>query len=87
MVLQGNSVAKSPAEIVREGLAPILGQHTAKTAVLMTAKQSFKTDPEKLTRAQIPILLDALGPILRTLIGRASAEQVVDRIKRELELS
>lgn len=79
-------IAKTPADVVRESLAHYLGPFTSKNAVQMMAKQSAGIAPESLTLAQIPALLDALGPMLRTLLGRAGADKVVEEIKARLAI-
>jgi len=76
--------SKRPAEVIRTHLAQYLGPFTSKNAVQMVAKQSFKTDADHVTREQVPTLLEGLGPTLRTLLGKAGAEKVVDEIRREL---
>lgn len=76
----------SPAEIVRARLSQYLGPFTAKNAVQMVAKQTTGSDADAVTRAQVPALIDALGPTLRTLLGKATAEKVASDIKRELAL-
>ena len=49
----------------------------------MMAKQ-LGIDPDRLTAAQVPDLLDKLGPTLRTLLGKAGAEKVSAQIIEEL---
>jgi hypothetical protein len=78
--------SKPPAEIVREKLGQYLGPFTAKNAVQMVARQTAGMDAEGITRLQIPAVLDALGPTLRTLLGKATAEKVADEIRKELAL-
>lgn len=78
--------SKQPAEIVREKLAQYLGPFTAKNAVQMMAKQAAGVDAERITRTDVPALLDALGPTMRTLLGKATAEKVADEIRKELAL-
>ena len=80
------AATQTPAEVVRTQIARYLGPFTAKTAVQMMAKQKFGTDPEHVTREQVPELLEALGPTLRTLLGKNGAETVVGEIKKELAL-
>ena len=80
------TMQKQPAEIVREKLGQYLGPFTAKNAVQMVARQAAGTDADHITRAQVPALLDALGPTLRTLLGKTTAEKVADEIRKELAL-
>ena len=76
----------TPAEIVRTRLSQYLGPFTAKNAVQMVAKQSIGADAELVTRAQVPALIDALGPTLRTLLGKVTAEKLAQDIRKELAL-
>ena len=76
----------TPAEVLRTKLSPYLGPFTAKNAVQMVAKQSVGMDAESVTRAQVPALIDALGPTLRTLLGREKADKVAADIRKELAL-
>ena len=80
------TIARSPAEVVREHIARYLGPFTSKTAVTMMSRQALATEPDRVTREQIPALLEALGPTLRTLLGKNGAENVVGEIKKELAL-
>lgn len=77
---------KRPAEVVREHIARYLGPFTSKTAVQMMAKQKLGSDPDQVTREQVPELLDALGPTLRTLLGKSGADTVAADIRRELAI-
>ena len=79
-------MTKQPAEVVREHIARYLGPFTSKTAVQMMSKQALATEPDRVTREQVQSLLEALGPTLRTLLGKGGAENVVNEIKRELAL-
>jgi hypothetical protein len=74
---------KRPSEVIREHLAQYVGTFTAKNAVQMGAKQ-VGTDAEHLTVDKVPALLDALGPMMRTLLGKPTAEKVTEQIRREL---
>ena len=77
--------AKTTADAVREKLGLYLGPFTAKNAVQLAAKQAG-TDADHVTRAQVPALIAALGPTLRTLLGKNTAEKVSEEIRRELAL-
>ena len=76
----------SPAEVIRTKLSQYLGPFTAKNAVQMVAKQAAGMDADAVTRAQVPALIDALGPTLRTLLGKAAADKVASDIRKELAL-
>ncbi len=76
---------QKPAQIIREQLSRYLGPFTAANAVKMFAKQALSTEPDNVTPAQVPTLLDALGPMLRTLLGKDGAQNVLDQLRREVE--
>ena len=78
--------SSTPAAIVRAQLTQYMGPFTARNAVQLGAKQAFARDADELTREQIPALLDAIGPTLRTLLGKDTALKVVTQITKELGL-
>lgn len=80
------AAGRRPAQVVRDKLAQYLGPFSSKTSVQMMAKQTFGIDADSLTAAQIPALLEALGPTLRTLLGKPGAERVAEQIVQELHL-
>jgi hypothetical protein len=77
---------KQPAILVQELLGQYMGPFTSKHAVQIVSRQTLGMEPEAVTREQIPALLEALGPALRTLLGKASAEKLAEQIRRELGL-
>ncbi len=76
---------QKPAQIIREQLSRYLGPFTASNAVQMFARQALSMEPDNVTAADVPKLLDALGPMLRTLLGKEGAQNVVDQLRREVE--
>jgi hypothetical protein len=74
----------SPSEHVTARLAAFLGPHTARNALKTFATRTLGRAPEELTVADVPALLEALRPMLRTLLGDDSARALVDQIKKEL---
>lgn len=65
-------------------LAAYLGPHTARNAVRTFAERALGRAPEALVPADVPPLLDALRPMLRTLLGSVQGEAVVEQIRRDL---
>jgi hypothetical protein len=70
------------ADAIEKRLAFFLGPHTARAAVKTFCHKALGRGPETLTAADIPALNDALRPMLRTFVGRAQAEIVLERIRR-----
>lgn len=72
------------ADIVLRRLTAYLGPHTAKVAMKTFSKKAFGHGPATLTRADVPALLAVLRPMLRTFVGRAECERVLEEIAREV---
>ena len=79
-----SSPPRRPADVIREHLARYVGPFTAKNAVQMFSQQIAGTDADHVTAAQAPQVLDAIGPMLRTLLGKDGADKVLEQIRKEL---
>ena len=75
----------SISEQVENRLSTYLGRHNAKTAVKTFSMRVLNRGPETLTREDLPTLLEALRPMLRTLVGGRSAELLLTEIKLHAE--
>jgi hypothetical protein len=73
-----------PAEVIRDRLSVYLGPHTARTALRTFSQRTFGIAPEQVSLVQIPQLLDALRPALRTLLGSEQTEAVIRSLIKEL---
>jgi hypothetical protein len=78
----GASIA--PAEVIAEGLARYLGHDTARAAVRTFSDRVLGCRPDEISFADAPKLLQALRPMLRTLLGQAPADVVVAEIEEGL---
>ena len=65
-------------------LSPYLGQHNARVAVKTFASRAFNLPPEALTANHVSALLDAMKPMLCTLVGSSSAAALLSRIRQEV---
>jgi hypothetical protein len=74
----------SPAEVIAEALAVHLGPSTARTAVRTFATRALGVAPAEVSLADAPRLLEALRPMLRTLLGAAPADEVLAGIRGHL---
>lgn len=63
-------------------LEPLLGPHTARHA-LKVACARVGSAPEALKRSEAAAVAGELTPMLRTLLGRAAAERVRNKITGE----
>ena len=88
MISPGSSqaVPRRAADVIRDHLSRYVGPFTAKNAVQLHAKKTFGVDADVLSPAQVLPLLEALGPLLRTLLGKQNAERVIEQVKQELAL-
>lgn len=74
---------RPPAEIIAEALTAHLGPSTARTAV-RTFSSRLGLRPEEVSAADAPRLLEALRPMLRTLLGPAPTDHLLDGIRGDL---
>lgn len=51
-------------------------------AVKTFAQRSLNLSPEAVTVAHLPALLEALRPMLNTLVGRSSTDALLEEIQR-----
>ena len=77
---------RDPSEVVFEHLAPYLGPHTARTALRTFCASAVGKGPEMLTLADLPPLLSALRPMMRTLIGAKESDHVLALMRLEFGL-
>jgi len=74
------------SEIVYQTLVHYLGPHTTRTALRTFCSKAVGKAPEALTDSDMPHLLSALRPMLRTLIGAEECEKVLAHLNLELGL-
>jgi hypothetical protein len=74
----------SIAERIAARLAVHLGAHTSRVAVKTFSVQALGRGPETLTASDVPALQQALRPMLRTFIGRAKTEIVLEQMAKDL---
>ena len=65
------------AALIELELAAVLGPHTARNAVRTFAQRSVGRAPEALADSDGPAVVEALRPMLQTLLGRDAAQRVV----------
>jgi hypothetical protein len=75
-----------PFEVLHDRLAVYLGPNTARTALKTFAHKSVGVAPEKLTAEQAKRLLEALRPMLKTLLGAAVSDRLVANMSLEMDL-
>jgi hypothetical protein len=76
---------KPPHEIMADRLAAYLGPNTARVALRTFSERIGGRPPEELTREDVGPLLEALRPMLRTLLGRQRAEDLLLQLTEDLK--
>src|SRR5688572_7021638 len=76
--------AESIAEVMARRMAVYLGPHTARVAVKTFALKALGRGPDSLTKEDVPAMLKALRPMLRTLVGHSTCEVVLGQMERDL---
>ena len=82
--MTGEKHLHGPAEMIADALSVHLGPSTARTAVRTFSTRALGLRPDQLSAADAPKLLEALRPMLRTLLGPAPADDVLARIRGTL---
>ena len=77
---------RQPYEVVRDRLAVYLGPHTARNALKTFSEKSLGLPPEGISAAQAQKLIEALRPMLKTLVGAAQCERILSQLHIELDL-
>ena len=76
--------ARDPAAYLQRRLDEYLGQHTTRIALRTFAKKALGCAPEQMRPEQAPTLVQALRPLLRSMLGNAAAEQLVAALIKEM---
>jgi hypothetical protein len=75
---------RSLGEIVYGHLVPYLGPHTTRAALRTFSVKAVGKAPDALTLSDMPEVLSALRPMMRTLIGTKECEHVLALMILEL---
>ena len=76
--------ASSIAEAVAAHLAPFLGAFNAKIWIKTVAEKKLGKSVETLSRLDVAALSQGLQSALTTFMGRVAAEELVQKIQREV---
>jgi hypothetical protein len=73
-----------PIDLVEARLAVLLGPNTARNALKTFSTRALGKPVSELTRDDVPKLLQALRPTLRTLLGAIMTDRVIAEILEEM---
>jgi hypothetical protein len=65
-------------------LAPYIGDFNAQMWIKSVARRELGLAPEDLTVKHLTLLIEGLRPFLQTLMGRSTAENLLQQIGREV---
>jgi hypothetical protein len=74
----------SIAQQVAEHLSPYLGPFNAGIAVKTFSQKALQRAADTLTGEHLPALLEALRPMLNTMVGRESTDALLADIQRRV---
>jgi hypothetical protein len=74
----------SIAERIAGHLTPVLGSFNARIWVQTVADKSCGLAPAEIEAQHVPAIANGLRTALATFVGRAGADQLVERIQREV---
>lgn len=76
---------RGAAELIADRLSAVLGPNTARVAV-RTFSANLGLAAESVTRKEAPRLLEALRPVLKTLLGAAESDALLRSVASELSI-
>ena len=77
-------ISSSIHEQVAERLAPYIGQFNAQMWIKSVARRDLGLAPEDLRPMHLRSLIDGLRPFLQTLMGRGTADDLLQQIGSEV---
>lgn len=78
------SISAGISEQVATRLAPYIGQFNAQMWIKSVARRDLGLAPEELQAPHLARLADGLRPFLQTLMGRTTADDLLQKILREV---
>jgi hypothetical protein len=73
-------IQRRVAAELEAAIGAFLGPHTARVAVKMYARRAVDRTPEALTPADVGPVLEAMRPMLSTLLGTPKARALIDEL-------
>ncbi len=77
-------MALSTYDVLHRELVRYLGPHTARNALKTFASKAVNKTPDALTLGDVPLIMQSLRPMLRTLIGAEQCDELIQQINFEL---
>ena len=72
-----------PVDRVHRRLEKFIGPHTSRLAIKTFSQKTLGLTPEQVRDREVPDLIRALRPLLRSMLGEAQGERVVEQLLAE----
>ena len=72
-----------PVDRVHRRLEKFNGPHTSRLAIKTFSQKTLGLTPEQVRDREVPDLIRALRPLLRSMLGEARGERVVEQLLAE----
>jgi hypothetical protein len=78
-------VNDKPVDRVHRRLEKFIGPHTTRLALKTFSQKTLGVGPDDVRDGDVPDLIRALKPLLRSMLGQAKGEQVVEQLLAEFK--
>ena len=72
-----------PVDRVHRRLEKFIGPHTSRLAIKTFSQKTLGLTPDQVRDREVPDLIRALRPLLRSMLGEARGERVVEQLLAE----
>lgn len=76
-------MSDKPLDRVHRRLEQFIGPHTTRLAIKTFSQKTLGMTPEQLRDGEVPDLIRALRPLLRSMLGETQGEQVMQELLSE----
>jgi hypothetical protein len=76
-------VNDKPVDRVHRRLEKFIGPHTSRLAIKTFSQKTLGLTPDQVRDREVPDLIRALRPLLRSMLGEARGERVVEQLLAE----
>jgi hypothetical protein len=80
---QADNVNDKPVDRVHRRLEKFIGPHTTRLAIKTFSQKTLGVAPDEVRDREVPDLIRALRPLLRSMLGEAQGEEIVQQLLAE----
>lgn len=80
-----NGVNDKPVDRVHRRLEKFIGPHTTRLAIKTFSQKTFGVAPDQVRDGEVPDLIRALRPLLRSMLGESRGERIVQQLLSEFK--